>query len=1437
MYISADSPPLCYIIGNGSFLIQCAESLLNNNMQILGIISSDNAVCVWANRHHIPLFDIKDGLNSILAQQPFDYLFSINNADTISVDQLRMTGCLAINFHDAPLPEYAGVNTTSWGILNGEKTWSICWHVLEARINAGAILKQTRFAVEADETAFSLNGKCYGEGITAFSSLINELLNGQLQAIEQDLGRRRFYTAEQKPEYGAIIDWSRPAQEIDALVRGLDFGVYPNPIGMPKLSIGNTLYTVHSLKISQIDTTAKPGTLLEIAEDKLRISCLDAEVYIGKLKTLQGQPLVINELVAQHHLDSGLRLAGLQPETMALLNALQTKTARYEKFWLARLHRHQPLYFPALSSTQFIASPLASIPLAIPATVLEYVKTQGYSLRLVLESAFVIYLWRITGKPCFDLAYVPAGLTEMTTGMGNFFSQQLPWRINCRPEAMFADVYQDLAMVRQKLNHSLTYPLDLVGRHPDLAQQAGQDDFKSFAAIIESNPTAIQDNGLALVVPLEQYQPNSTFAAVYFDPARIAEPEAENIVGRLQAFLTNLAIAPQLSVAELPLQTEQERQKILKQWNTTDQPYPAHLCIHECFEAQVAATPDSIAVISGHQQLSYRDLNTRANRIARYLRTMGVCPDTRVAICAERGLNLIVGILAILKAGGAYVPLDPNYPHDRIEFMLRDSQPLVLLSETANNAVISGLSGTLPLVDIGAAASAWDDLDDANLPRSETGLKPENLAYIIYTSGSTGRPKGVMIEHRSLCNHIHYMRPYYEYLPIAENRILQFTSINFDVSAQEIFAALLSGSALVLLPPYWLPGADEFWNLCQEYQITVAVLPTLYWRKLVSEIDRQFPAPLRCIIIGGEAITPDALQNWFKQDARPRLISCYGPTETCINTAIFEPEINTNSAYMIGRPTANMRIYILDEHQQPVPTGMTGELYIAGIGVARGYLNRPDLTAQQFLPDPFSETADARLYKSGDLGRWQADGNIEFLGRNDHQVKIRGFRIELGEVESALLQHPDVREALVMTRTDEAGTQLIAYFCSSKNITTEILRQHLSSMLPEYMVPAVYVELATMPSTPNGKLDRNALPAPSSTSHAVDHYQMPAGETEILLEQIWCKLLKVDKVSRHDNFFELGGHSLMAISMLSKIERVFQFKLPVATVFHSPTLAEMAEVLNGQQQPSSFFSIVPVQKADSDPVIFWIEYFKGCYKVIRDLDLKLPVFGLRYGIGAAQSNNLSLPTSVEALAAHYLEQILLVQPIGPYHLVGHSFGGLVGFEIAQQLIRRGETVAWLCMIDTKPNNLASLHVSFKTKLANLRKAPFNQQCKQSSQWLLTLVKRLKYFFIHPVYDPYHFSPELINPLIKAYVIKEYPGRITFVKALISDSLTRPIQPFENGWRKICPSVDLYEIQGNHYSILEDGSQLLAKVISKTLKLGQKKPLSQLIPVMDDDEMA
>lgn len=651
------------------------------------------------------------------------------------------------------------------------------------------------------------------------------------------------------------------------------------------------------------------------------------------------------------------------------------------------------------------------------------------------------------------------------------------------------------------------------------------------------------------------------------------EPETiERMAAQFQILFEGLAKDVEQRISDLPLLTEAEQTQITKTWNRAPQEFhaPQSKSISELFEAQAKKASDEIALIYENEKLSYRELNDRANRLAHYLMVLGAAPEGLVGICLEQPIDMIVSLLAIFKAGAAYLPLDPAYPKERLALMIEDSAVSLIITE-------ENLLASLPENNSQNICLNRDRELIAKQSKKNpiSGAAMENLAYVIYTSGSTGKPKGVMISQGAIADHCLNTKDFYELKNT--DHVLQFASMNFDASLEQILPTLIAGAKLVLRgTEIWSP--QEFQKNISRYGLTVVNPPTAYWNQLLRECDQSEllnkNGQLRLFIVGGDLMSAENLQLWEKTTLNSaKLLNAYGPTEATITSTTFEVPANfknngLSSGLPIGKPTALRHIYILDQFFNPVPIGVPGELYIGGDCLARGYLNRSELTAEKFVPDSLSKIKGARLYRTGDLARFLPDGNIEFLGRIDNQVKVRGYRIELGEIEAMLNHHPAIDEAVVVARAEQEGDKrLVAYFVIKSDFKDQApssseLRNYLKENLPDYMVPGIFMPIEQMPRTPIGKIDRKALPAPDQDRPELEHeFVAPRNPVEQMIADLWAKTIGIEKVGIYDNFFDLGGHSLMATQIISRLRNIYNVEIPLRKLFEAPTVANLAMVI------------------------------------------------------------------------------------------------------------------------------------------------------------------------------------------------------------------------------------------------------------------------------------
>ena len=808
-------------------------------------------------------------------------------------------------------------------------------------------------------------------------------------------------------------------------------------------------------------------------------------------------------------------------------------------------------------------------------------KLHGATLYATLLAAYGVLLHRYTGQADLMIGSPLAARTrpEMS-GMVGYVTNAMPLRLNLEQQPDFARLLEQVsqqvlgAFANQEVPFDAVLERLAIPRDPSrspvfqttfVMQNIGANNkmLAPFALGIEgagvqlgnfyAESVGLMESGAQFDLSMVAAEHDGELGlTVKYNNDLFEEATIERLLHHFGILLEGIASTPQQSVALLPLLSEAERRQLLVEWNETEVSYPQHQALHQLFEEQAAKTPDAAAVIFEGVQLTYRELNSRANRLGRALQRAGVTADTLVGIAMDRSVEMVVSLLAILKAGGAYVPIDPAYPQQRIAYMLEDANVSVLLMQQHLIADLPQHEAHVFCVD--ADWERFEREDDTNV---ESGAGLDTLAYMIYTSGSTGQPKGAKITHRGICNRLLWMQEMYQLT--GDDRVMQKTPFSFDVSVWEFFWPLITGACLVVAKPEGHKDSRYLLDLIREHAVTTMHFVPSMLQVFLEEPNLESATSLRQVMCSGEA-----------------LHNLYGPTEASVDVTYWECRPDSPLTIVpIGRPISNTQLYVLDEHLQPVPVGVAGELHIGGIGLARGYHNRPELTAEKFISDPFSKQSGARLYKTGDLVRYLSDGNIEYLGRIDHQVKVRGFRIELGEIETAILQHPAVRETVVVAQADGVGDKrLVAYLVAEEGQampSIEEWRSYLRERLPDYMMPSIFMALDQFPLSPNGKLDRKALPTPSQGRPELETvYVAPRNRAEQVLAGIWSEVLVLERVGIYDNFFSLGGDSIKSISIISK-SRNEGLHFTVQQVFQYPTIAGLAEKLEHEGGQADVF--------------------------------------------------------------------------------------------------------------------------------------------------------------------------------------------------------------------------------------------------------------------------
>ncbi|MGE4488361.1 MAG: amino acid adenylation domain-containing protein, partial [Kiritimatiellales bacterium] len=902
-----DDTPTCYVIGEGSLCLRCTDVLRRRGIRVLGLISPDPENRCGAKEKGIPWHHPDEGFSTILSAQPFDFLFSIVNSFVLKPDVLAMPKRYAINYHDSPLPRYAGVYSTAWAIMNRERSHGVSWHLMTEEVDAGDLLKQKKVPVHDDDTSFTLNARCYDAAVIALDELALELAEDRETRTPQNLAERSYYPLHRRPPNGGIIDWRCPRAETSALRRALDFGNQPNELGLPKILLGGELYVI------------RPD---------------------GSLLSLNGEPSDLRFPAIGEPADWVVNEPGF-PEFGKTVETLNAGICRHEAYWLRSFRTFQPLEIPVCSDQP------------------------PHRYACSDNALFLCFLARFCSQDVFHIAW------NVSDGFPGFFSRKVPISAQLDLELPLFDNLERAAEAIKAVQKHQTFAQDLFLRFPDLKRP---------------KPCSVALGENEVYCPLTLWDHFMAFRRS-FD---ISRPLYEQVI-----------------------LTDRDRRFLASVQNRTPG-FGDGRCIHQLFEEIAVRTPRAVAVEGQDRHLTYEQLNEKADALAANLQELGVVPDTPVGLFVNRSPELCIGILGILKAGGAYVPLDPEYPADRLEFIMGDAG-------ISRIVTVSSLRAQVETAD--RPAVCIDRISGGARP-DRSGLSSAHRAYILYTSGSTGKPKGVMVEHRNVVNHCLSSVKTYGISPA--DRVLQFFSMNFDGSVEELFPAWSVGAAVVLRSNELSGSTREFEQFVSRRKITVVDLPTAYWHEWVRNMP-AVPPGLRAVIIGGEKVSAELCRVWLqKGGSAVRLFNTYGPTECTVVSTVHELTGAVSGEVPIGTPIGGTSLYVADSRQQLMPAGMSGELLIGGEGVARGYLNRPELTAEKFIPNPWGE---GRLYRTGDLVCRRPDGSLQFVGRADNQVKIRGFRIEPGEVAAAIEQYPGIDQAVVIARDDlSEQKELAAYY-------------------------------------------------------------------------------------------------------------------------------------------------------------------------------------------------------------------------------------------------------------------------------------------------------------------------------------------------------------------------------------------------------------------------
>lgn len=1139
------------IIGGTTLAVHCAERWLRSGHLIFAVFATDEVFRDWARDLGILCLDDLESLAEYSKAHHVEYLFSIVNPQILSPRLLNSVLGHCFNYHDGPLPRYAGQNATGWALLNREQDYAISWHLLEVAVDQGNIAVSIPISITSNETAFSLNLKCYRAARSGFDQLVHVLESKSFTTgTAQDLSHRSFNPGYRRPVAGGVLLWNRPAAELSAVVRALNYGeYYPALLDSPKILLSDgSLVRVADLEVLPTISNQVCGTVLSVEDDALVVATADFDVRVAGFNALGAARAIAVDTV----LETGQALELLDSSQQQALTTLHEDAARSERFWYERLARFSPLsltLYPwhvvdGADSSPWLHTHWQTWFEAMPASADEH-----DSLLL----AFMLMLSRLTGSSQLQLGWARPSQGALYDTLLN---DSVPLHFAFDEQKPVIESAEALAGELHQVTGLPGYVRTLCQRYPALRSDERLGAEPLWPIMIARGSQCPVAQQLTLHI-----DPERNAFRLGYNAQTLAEADVQRLLGYLHTLGAQLSQgAAQRRCGDLIMLPAHEQEYLVHELNPPRKyPDPHYsLLARVRYFAQVA--PQATALVFETEQLSYQQYDQSATQWAGYLAALGVKTGDVIAVCAQKSPASFIAFLATLRLGAIYLPLDPSYPAARLEHILKDSAPRLLLADADGQDTLSVvLPEDLALVRL-------DQPMPTQLLNERSVLSDpdsQQTAYIIYTSGSTGAPKGVRVSHANLGSLIQEQGLL---LGVSrESRILQFSSLSFDASIWGIAMAHGHGGALYI--PTQIQRLEEhaLLEFFRHHSITHATLPPA----LLSR------SPLLTQGMGGVVLTlageASAIELFHQLSQRNTVINGYGPTEgTVCNIAWLCPNNYKGELSPIGHALGNSQVYVLDAWQRLVPFGAIGELYIGGEGVAQGYLNRPQLTAERFIMDPFQPGPARQLYRTGDLVRYLPDASLLFLGRVDHQIKIRGFRIELGEIEAVLKQVAGVSECTVIARDSQGhGPQLIAYLVNATDRLLEAseLRTLLEKKLPSFMVPAAFVVLAHMPLNVNGKIDRKALPLPASDDFSRQNYEPVEGEREQLLASLWSEFFQVDRLGRKDNFFALGGDSLLAIKLVGRLNEL-GWQVKVEHLFKAPQLQAFAGHLQLTQRHS-----------------------------------------------------------------------------------------------------------------------------------------------------------------------------------------------------------------------------------------------------------------------------
>ena len=1154
----------CYLIGKDNLLIECGKILLAHEHQILGVCSSSAPVKIWAHENNIPFIYDLDTFELIANKEKADYLFSIINDQVLQDRIIASPLQFSINYHDSLLPKYAGVHATSWAILNAEKQHGITWHIMEKGIDKGNILVQNTIDIDPEDTAFTLNLKCYSSAIVSFTHLVSLLANEAYCATPQNKQERTYYGLYKKPDNFGWIDWNSPASKIKNLIQALDFGKYENNLSTAKCIIGAQAFIVNKIKILESSSKLPSGTIIEFDEKSITLATQTQDICIFELLNSTGEQINLCDYLKENLVKVGSCLESFLPLQTEKNRKLLEKISKNEKFWLSKWLKIEETVIPFLPRKKHHSKLMAVCTCDLKKfnKNISKILPENAEIYLSALSLLLIYLARMNNKSSATVLFGNPNLLELAQEQTTMLSTLVPLTAMFAKDSNFLDTLNLVSSKMEQISEQVSFFNDLPIRHPEIKGIA-----LPTIAIVLSDSIAPYENTAPMIFQLSD---NGKSVHIHIQ-SDLLNPEIEfvlkNIPSQIEVLTENIVVNTQQSIDTLAIMGKKEKKQMIEDWNNTHTPYPKNQPIQQLFEEQVRLFCRKPAIVMEGSVVTYAELNNLSNQLAHFFGEYHIKSGQIVCIILERSIDLVVSILATLKSGGIYIPIDPDHPDERIMRIIKECHPKLCISHSKLQKRLSAyIKNPTSLIFIDKSHTHLNQYSQTNL---SSVLSGEDIANIMYTSGSTGKPKGIQIKHRGIIRLVKNTN----FVGVKDtDNVACIANPMFDASTFEIWSALLNGATLVIIKKEIINSIELLHKELSKNKVTVLLLTSAFFDFIVSKA-AAIISKMDTLIVVGDVLNPLSVQKSFELNPPPRrIINGYGPTENTGATAFYEINALSDISHVIpiGKPVSNTTVYVCDHNNQLLPIGAIGELFTGGDGLAQGYVNQPQLTQEKFITNPF-ETADTLLYKTGDLVRWLPNGNLEYLGRSDNLVKIRGYRIELSEIEHALLLHPSIVNCCVaVNKASGKNKQLIAWIIAKekKPLTSSEIKFFLSAKLPDYMLPSVYVFLEKFPLILNGKIDKEKLFHLLLTKNDANTESiLPVNEPQLSLIKIWHHIFKQKNIGIQDNFFELGGDSIVAMQIQFEARQI-GIHFTVKDIFSYPTIEQLTPHVDYLQNTS-----------------------------------------------------------------------------------------------------------------------------------------------------------------------------------------------------------------------------------------------------------------------------